>query len=169
MSSGLDLAGVFVIERLSAEGRVLERRRFANGVTTVGLNHILETEFRGGTPVTAWYAGLIDATNYSALVQSDTMSSHAGWQESSAYNEATRPQWSPGAASAGVVTNGTAMQFTFNAQTTVKGMFIASANAKGGTSGTLWASGLADSDLTYYPGEIARAFYQLTAAAGAGT
>ena len=67
-------------------------------IVDVGLNHILETEFHSGAQVTTWYIGLVDNAGFSAFANADTMASHAGWAESSAYTEANRPTWTAGAA-----------------------------------------------------------------------
>lgn len=170
LAGNLAYGGLFTFERWSPGGvRRIWRRTFRNGITTAGLNYAQETCFRSGAALATWYAGLIDNTGYSALAAADTMSSHAGWTELTDYNESTRQQWSPGAASNGVLVNASAMTFTFSATKTLKGGFIVSNSTKGGTTGTLWATGLADSALTFYAGEIARVTYSLTAAAGAGS
>lgn len=86
------------------------------------------------------YIGLIGATGYDSdvgLSASDTMASHAGWQELTAYGEATRPQWNYGTAANKLLTNANAASFTINATSTIKGFFLTTDSTKGGTSGTL--------------------------------
>ena len=138
-------------------------------IVTVALNHDLETEFRSGTPVTTWYIGLIDSSGYTAVATADTMSSHAGWTEITDYSESTRVAWSPGAAAAGVIVNGTLASFTFTAAKTVKGLFLTSVSTKGGTTGTLFLTALADTEMAMTSGEVLKVQLTLTAAAGVGS
>lgn len=111
-----------------------------NTVTVEGRNHILNTEFRNTSQAASWFFGLVNNAAFATNPDSDTMVSHAGWTELTAYAEATRPQWSPAAASGGTLTNSSGAVFTFNATNTVHGFFISSNSTKGGTSGVLWSS-----------------------------
>lgn len=163
------VGGVFRWEAVGLDGLVRARGWMPNGITTAALNDLLEVYFRSGSQKASWYAGLISSTSYSALAAADTMSSHSGWTEATAYTPSTRPQWSPGAASSGVVLNSAAFTYTFTAEATVKGFFVASDSTKSGTTGTLLATGLFSSDQTFQTGEVLRGFYQLTAAAGSGS
>lgn len=109
-----------------------------NGITTVGLNHVLDTVFHAGTQVTTWYMGLINGASTPTLAAADTMSSHAGWTEYTAYSQTNRVTWDEGAASSGSITNSTTMDFSMNASGTVAGGFLTSSSTKSGTSGTLF-------------------------------
>lgn len=106
-------------------------------VTNVGLNFALDA-------LGTFYVGLIEDTSFAGISGSDTSASHAGWTECTAYDEATRPAWGDGAASAQAITNGTAVEFTMNATKTVKGLFLISNATKGGATGTLLAASLFD-------------------------
>lgn len=121
-------------------GKLLSREQVYNAVTTEGKNQLLDIMFRAQTQLTAWYFGLIDNAGFSALAAADTMASHAGWTEFTDYSQSNRVQWSPGAASAGVVTNGTAATIDITGSGTLYGGFITSNNTKNGTSGKLWAT-----------------------------
>lgn len=169
MNATVVVGGVFTWERLSPDGEVVASGSFPNGITTAALNDVLEVYFRSGSQKASWYAGLISGTSYSALSAADTMSSHSGWTEATAYSNSTRPQWSPAAASGGITLNSSAFSYTFTAEATVKGFFVVSNSTKSGTTGTLLATGLFDSDQTFQSGEILRGYYQLTAAAGSGS
>ncbi len=133
--------GWFHVEKRDVDGTLLWEEDFPNGVTTEGLNDILEVHFRSGSQHTAWYAGLVDNAGFSAYSAADTMASHSGWTESSAYGESVRQTYSPGAASGGVISNSSAMVFTANTTVTIKGAFITTVSTKGGTTGKLWATG----------------------------
>lgn len=135
------LAGWYSAECLDADGRVLWRRRWPNLVTTAGKNHLLDTEMAGSAYTAAWYLGLISSTSYSAVAAGDTMASHAGWTESTAYSNSTRVAVSWSAASSGTKAS-TTCTFNINATDTIKGAFLTTGSAKGGTTGTLYSAGL---------------------------
>lgn len=161
------VGGTFHWEIVGLDGRIRVRGSFLNGVTDAGINDILDKYFRSGTPPTNWYMGLISATNYSALDDDDdTMSSHSGWEEDQQYDEANRPEWAPAAATSQKLDNSTSVKFTMNAETTIQGLFITSDNTIGGTSGTLWATGLLNVPVAVKSGEVFRGYYDLTGAEG---
>ena len=155
-------AGKFVIEHFDANGNLKGKYDVPNGIVDVGLNHILETEFRSGAQITTWYIGLIDNSPSPTLAAADTMGSHAGWAESTAYDEATRPTWSPGAAASRQITNGTTVDFTMNATATIKGIFITSNNTKGGTTGTLWSTAAFGSTVSVADNDVLKVTYTLS-------
>lgn len=145
----LEMAGEFKAEIIGADGTVKAVHRFKNGVTNVGLVKILNVMFDADTQITAWYLGLISSVSYTGLAATDTMASHGGWTEAGPtnapnYDESTRPQWNPAAATTSTIysVNSTTVDFTINATGTVKGIFLASDSTKDGTGGTLWATGL---------------------------
>lgn len=114
-----------------------------NVVTTVGKNHVLDTELAGSAYTAAWFLALISLTGFStAPVVADTMASHTGWAEDQNYTQGTRPAPSFSAASAGSKTTSTAVVFSINATTTLKGAFLTTVSTKGGTTGTLYSAGL---------------------------
>ena len=165
----LTIGGIFSIVCLAADGSERWRDTAKNGVVTVGLNSVLDVAFRAQAQLTAWFIGLIHSTNYSALALADTLASHAGWEESSAYSQATRPAWSPAAAAAGVAANAAAAAFSINAgsTTTLKGAFLASNSTKGGTTGTLFCTALfSGGDRDVINGDTLNLTYTLTAASG---
>lgn len=138
----LTVGGVFTVTcRSRKTGKVLWRQRFHNAITTAGLTHLADVAFNGGTQVSPWYLGLINNSGFSALSAADTMSSHAGWTELTSYDEATRVEWDQNAPVSGVITTNTASTFTISATVAVYGAFLVSNSTKGGTTGTLFATG----------------------------
>lgn len=109
-----------------------------NGITTQGLNYILDAGFHNGTAVTTWYMGLVQGSSTPTYSAADVMNSHAGWTEYTAYSQTLRVTWDEGAAASGSVTNSTTMDYSMNATGTVAGGFLTSGSAKSGTTGTLW-------------------------------
>lgn len=122
-------------------GKLAWREVVPNMATTVGKNYMLNAAFRGSAQLSSWYSGLVAYASGVAFAEGDTMSSHAGWTENTAYSEGTRPQWSAAAAAGSSMTAPT-YTFTVNASgQALHGLFVNSDSTKGGTTGTLWATG----------------------------
>lgn len=122
-------------------GKLLWRDGFDNIITNAGLDHILDIVLSGGTQITTWYIGLTDGTP--TVAAGDTMSSHAGWAEVTAYDEAVRQTWSDGGVSSQSVDN-SASQATYTIDTnstTIGGGFLSSNSTKSGTTGVLLSAG----------------------------
>lgn len=153
--------GKFLIEHIR-DGRVIGYYEVPNGIVDVGMNYLLDAGFPGGTQITTWYIGLVDNAGFSAFADADTMASHAGWSESTAYSEANRPQWTVGSASSRQVTNAATVDFSINATATIKGIFITSNNTKGGTTGTLWSTAAFGSTVSVNNGDTLKVTYTLS-------
>lgn len=115
------------------EGNIKWEGESKNLITTEGLNYIITN----GLVTPALHLGLVnDTPTYAA---GDTMSSHAGWTEFTAYDEANRQAWTEAGASAGVITNSaSAAVFTVSTDSSViAGSFLTTDNTKSGTTGSL--------------------------------
>jgi hypothetical protein len=112
-----------------------------NLVVNAGLDDVLDKYFKGSSYTAAHYIGLTDGTP--SVAAGDTMASHAGWTEVTAYDEANRvtPTW--GAVSSQSLDNsGSAAEFTISSNsTTIGGAFLCTDDTKGGSSGTLYGGG----------------------------
>ena len=138
---GAWVRGDWIFTCRRADGSIKWQEELKNIVVTVGLNHYLDATLGGSTQIATWYIGLKGAGSAAA---GDTMASHGGWSEVTAYSEANRQTWTKnGVASAGSITNSASpARFTSNANgTAVAGAFLTSNNTKGGTTGTLMAAG----------------------------
>lgn len=127
------------------KGEVIAEMEFPNGITDVGKLYMLDATFNGVTQSTGWYLGLISGATTPTLSNSDTAASHTGWAEFLSYTEAVRQTWSKGSASGNVVTGSGPSVFTIGTvavNTYVNGGFVITNSTKGGTSGTLWSTGL---------------------------
>jgi len=135
------LKGRWEITCRRADGSVKWTDIIENLVTNAGLDHALDSTLSAGTQITTWYIGLTDGTP--TVAAGDTMSSHAGWAEVTAYDEAVRQTWSDGGVSSQSVSNSaSAATFTIDTNsTTVGGAFLTSNSTKGGSTGTLFAVG----------------------------
>jgi len=134
------LKGMFHLQHLDVNGKIKNEFDCPNGIVDVGLNHILETEFNGGTPITTWYTALVDNASFTAFSNSDTMASHAGWIANEDYDEASHPEWTAGTATGRSITNAVTVDFSINATVALKGIFITSQSAKATATGTLWST-----------------------------
>lgn len=136
-----EVRGLWKLTVRDADGNITDVREWENVVTTEGQNYLLATGLDGGAATTTWYVGLTDGTP--TVAEANTMASHAGWAEVTAYSQATRVTWTGGTAAAGSIDNvGNEASFSINADsTTVGGAFLVSVNTKGGATGTLYAVG----------------------------
>lgn len=161
--AGLVLRGEWRCRIVNPDGTVAEDWAVPNGITTAGLNSLLDVGFRAQTQITAWYIGLINASGYSAVSAADTASSHSGWTEYTAYSEVTRQQWSPSAASGGVITNATVVTVTNGgASGSIQGMFLISNSTKGGATGTLYSTAVESTPRSLAAGASFQMYYTVT-------
>lgn len=132
----------YAVECIAADGISRWRDGFANMVVTVGKNDLLTQYFKGSGYTASWAVGLVDNAGFSAIAAGDTMTSHGGWSESTAYANASRPGLILGSASGGAIDNSASVaSFSINTTATIRGAFVANNNTKGGTSGTLYSAG----------------------------
>jgi len=157
--------GQFHIEHLDKDGNVKGVYDMPNGITNVGKNKILDDMFNDGsqTANSSWYLGLIDSSGYTALADTDTMSSHGGWNEFTSYSEATRVAWGSGSAASQSTTNSTPITFNISGSGTVKGVFVNTVNTKSGTTGVLWATALFSADVPVSNGDQLKITYTVSA------
>lgn len=134
---------------------------YRNGLTQVAVNYILNVAIRGDAQTVFGFLGLIQSDNFATFAAADTMSSHAGWEEATAYDESTRPAWSPPAATAGILANADPLLYTVNALKTFIGVFLTSDATKGGSTGILFSTALFDADLSLLVGQVIKVFYEI--------
>ena len=129
------------LERLLVGGGLKWADGFANLVVDAGVNHILDVGLSAGSQTATWYLGLTDGTP--TVAAGDTMASHVGWSEVTAYDEAARQAFSDGGVSGKSLDNAASpATFTISANgTTVGGAFLTDTATKGGATGTLYAAG----------------------------
>jgi len=136
--------GVYKIQCHDKDGNLKWEDEAPNLVVNVGLQDMNAKYFTGSAYTAAWYIGLYGAGASNTPAAGDTMSSHAGWTEVTAYSQATRPACTfgtPTTANPSVATNSASpASFSINGTTTVGGAFLTSNNTKGGTTGTLYSA-----------------------------
>ena len=136
--------GVFTVQCHDKDGNLKWEAKEHNLVVNEGLQYMNAKTFTGSSYTAAWYLGLYGAGASNTPAASDTMASHAGWTEVTAYSQSTRPACTfgtPTTADPSVATNSaSAATFSINATTTVGGAFLTTDNTKGGTTGTLFSA-----------------------------
>lgn len=154
--------GRFNVQCFDKDGKLKWTQEMPNGIVDVGIEYLLDGGFNGGAQISTWYMGLINNSGFSALAAADTASSHAGWVESAAYAEASRPEWTADAAATRAVTNSTTVDFSMNATVTIKGIFIISNSTKSGTTGTLWSTAAFSSNASVTNGDTLKVTYTVS-------
>ena len=136
--------GRYVVECYDRSGNLKWAAQTPNLVVNVGLQYMAGSALTGTSPITIWYIGLYGSGSTNNPAAGDTMSSHAGWTEVTAYSESVRQTAQFAAATnanPSVVTNtSNKAVFSINGTTTVGGAFLTSDDTKGGTSGTLFSA-----------------------------
>lgn len=151
-------------------GKVIDRWRSENQVTTEGAKSLLDVYFGAGTQITTWYCGLISSASYSTTpaitnVASNLSGTGNGWAECSASyapNYSTPASTARGtiawSASSGTSTvdkaSSASVDFTFSGSGTVKGAFIASNGTRLNATGVLYSASLFSADKTVASNDI---------------
>jgi hypothetical protein len=108
-----------------------------NLVVNVGLDDILDKYYKGSGYTAAHYCGITAGTP--SFAEGDTMASHAGWTEITAYDEAVRQTITWGTVSSQSLNNSSSKAvYTISSNgTTIGGGFVVTNSTKGGSTGTL--------------------------------
>ncbi len=138
--------GVFEFEH-RRDGETLEIWKQGNLVLDLGINHFLDTELGGSTPITAWYIGLYSNTYTPQAADTYSEIGSTFTELNAHYDESTRPVWTKnGVAAAKVMTNSSSRAtFTFNQAATVSGAMFVSSSVKGDNSAGLMSAASAQS------------------------
>jgi hypothetical protein len=132
----VQVGGFFTIEHVR-QGEVIDKWEDHNLVVNEGLDYLLDVAFHGASQVTTWYIGLFEG-NYTPVNTLTAATVAAAATESTAYDETTRQEYVESASSGQQTTNSASKAaFTINATKSIYGAFLASASAKGATTGKL--------------------------------
>jgi len=141
---GIKGGGIFTVRCRDKEGNLKWEQKSHNLVVNVGLADMNTKYFKGSGYTAAWYLGIYGPAASNNPSSTDTMASHAGWTEVTAYSNATRPAATFGAATTAdpsVIANSASPgQFLVNASANVGGAFLTTGDGKGGSSGTLFSA-----------------------------
>jgi len=156
----MKMQGKFTVKQFR-QGKLIRDIVLSNGITIVGKNHILDVMFHGTSASSPWYVGLVDNSGFTGFNENDTMSSHGGWTELEDYSESNRQAWDENAASGKIMDSASESEFSMDDTKTVKGIFIASNNTKGGSTGVLWSTAAFDSTVDVVNGDTLRVTYEV--------
>jgi hypothetical protein len=136
--------GVFTVQCFDKDGKLKWTEENHNLVVNVGLQDMNTQYFTGSGYTATWYIGLYGSGSTNNPAAGDTMASHIGWTEVTAYSQATRPAVTFGTATTAdpsVISNSASpATFSINGTTVVGGAFLTSNNTKGGATGILFSA-----------------------------
>lgn len=167
-NENVSAGGVFTIQCFDKDGNLKWQDQEHNLVVNVGLKDMNDKYFSGSAYTALWYLGLYGAGASNNPAAGDTMASHAGWTEVTAYSQSTRPQAVFGAATTAnpsVISNTASVAvFSINATTVVGGAFLTSNNTKAGTTGVLFSAAdfQAPGDRSVVSGDTVNLTYQFS-------
>jgi hypothetical protein len=156
------MKGRFTVQHEDSEGNLKAIYRFPNGVVDEGMELMLDAMFNGTTspPTATWYMGLVDNSGFSTFADADTLSSHAGWNETTNYT-GNRQQWNPDPAATRSVTNPTVVSFTIGSGgDVIKGIFVCTVAT--GAAGVLWATAAFASTVTTAATDVLKVTYTVS-------
>jgi hypothetical protein len=143
-AEGVGAGGVYTVVCHDANGNMKWSDSFHNLVVNQGLQDMNSKYFSGSGYTAAWYIGLVTGPGSgTAFAAGDTLASHAGWTENTAYsgNRKAATFGTATTADPSVISNSASaavFTMTSNAQT-IAGAFLCSVAS--GTSGILFSAG----------------------------
>ena len=128
---------IYTIEHLDKDGKIKSVERVKNLMPTIALGYMLKAALLGDTQYTSWYLGLFN--NDYTPVASDTLASLlASCGENIDYTGTERQNITfPSVTGSSVSTIANPNVFEFTTTETIRGAFIATGQAWGGTTGLL--------------------------------
>jgi hypothetical protein len=150
LEEALFVSGHYDVKCFDIDGNLKWEDSFNNIVVNEGKADLLTKYFKGAAYTAAWYMGLVNNTSFTTYAPGDTLLSHGGWLESTAYTgsrplvsfgtaSATGGTSNPGVAGTGSLTTSSAVTFVVNASVTILGAFLCTVSS--GTSGILYSAG----------------------------
>lgn len=140
MNEVIGVTGHYDVQCVGPDGQVKWVDSIENLVVTVGKNDLLDKYFAGSAYTAAWYMGLVDGASAPSYAAGDTLASHAGWTESTAYSGTNRATVAWNSASAGSKAS-TATSFSINATATIAGALLTVTQVRATTTGVLYSAG----------------------------
>jgi hypothetical protein len=156
----------WVVENGKRVRKLVWREDVHNILTDEGLNRILDVVLHATTQNTTWYCCLVETDTTPAANQTYDVPVYT---ESTAYDEATRPEYNEAAASSKSTTNSANKAvFTINATKTMYGASLVSLNTKGdhtaGANNVLLCYAKFSSSRSVVDDDVINLTYTLTAA-----
>jgi len=139
----LGAGGVYSVECVGPDGQVKWTDTFHNLVMNEGVQDMNTQYFKGAAYTASPFLGLVTGPGSgTTFAAADTLASHAGWTESSAYAGSRKAVTFGTATTANpsVITNSASpSSFVMNATVTIAGAFLCTVAS--GTSGVLFSAG----------------------------
>lgn len=123
------------IECFDKDGKLKWVEDVHNLVTNQGLNDVLDVYLHNGTQTATWYLGLTDDSP--TINAADTLASHAGWVEVSAYTGNRQAVVWDAVSAQSVDNSGNVNAFAITGTAAIGGAFLASVAT--GTAGILYS------------------------------
>jgi hypothetical protein len=148
LGESVGAGGVYTVVCHDAGGNLKWTDSFHNLVVNQGLQDMNTKYFLGSAYTATWFLGLVTGPGSgTTFAAADTIASHAGWTENTAYigtrkaaTFGTATTADPSVINNAVATGGTPAVFTMNANSqTIAGAFLCSVTS--GTSGVLFSAG----------------------------
>jgi len=124
----LTLKGVYEIVCKDKDGKLKWEDTIPNLILDAWLNQLLDIIYNNGAQPANYYMGLVSGPA-PVFAPTDTALAHPGWTNFLLYDEASRPEWNPGASAGQEVENPAPLTFTINGNGSVAGLFIISDNS----------------------------------------
>lgn len=140
MDETIGVTGTYQVECIGSDGQIKWVDTIENLVVTVGKNDLLDKYFAGSAYTAAWYMGLVDGASTPTYAAGDTLASHAGWTESTAYTGSNRITVAWNAAASGSKES-TSTAFSINATATIAGALLTVTQVRATTTGVLYSAG----------------------------
>lgn len=157
--------GVYTVECVGSDGQIKWADTFHNLVMNGGLANMNGAYFAGTAQTTTWYLGLVTGPGSgTTFAATDTLASHAGWTENTAYtgNRKSVTFGSATTANPSVITNSASpSSFVMTGTATIAGAFLSSVAT--GTSGILFSAGdFTGGDKSVASGDTLNVTYQFS-------
>jgi hypothetical protein len=164
LKTGAAFKHQYVFEARDKDDNLLWEETVFNLTVNEGLNDILNRYWKGSSYTAAHYIGLTG--NSPTVAAADTLASHAGWTEVTAYSESNRQALTLGTVAAQSVNNSASKAtFTINDDgVDIGGAFVATNNTKGGTTGVLVGGAALSANRTLNTGDTLTITVTATAA-----
>ncbi|MDY0313747.1 MAG: hypothetical protein RBR32_01590 [Bacteroidales bacterium] len=163
VKSSFVVGGKFIVECFDKEGNLKWVELAENLVTNQGLDKILDSTLHNDASAT-WYVAIFESNTTPLATHTYAV---PGYTESTAYDEATRPEYNEAASSGQSITNSAnKAAFTINATKTIYGAALVNVNTKGDTAGggVLLCSALFSSSKNVESGDTLNVTYTVSAA-----
>jgi hypothetical protein len=139
--------GTFIFEARDKDGNLKWRDEAKNLTTNQGRQDMNAKYFLGSSYTAAWFIGLVNNTPAPSYAVTDTMASHAGWDETTAYDTSNRATATFGTAtddnpsviSNSVASGGTVASFVIDDTVTIDGAFLTATQDNSTNTGVLFS------------------------------